>query len=281
MLHWILFTFAFIEVNSVQWDVFSTKTLYEWSHDVTILSRDNAEMLTTHNNELCEASHVNAVIRHGARNPSLKNIIKMNKLQEKLIASKPPDTATFINTWKNLYDKEKEKELVEKGIKEQFELGRRFARKFFQLLDSGREEDLVFISSSKSRAKDSSKYFYGGLSYIFSKLEKHENEIDDSLLRFYDDCRNYEWFVENNRTNLREFDNFHKTEEYIGVAKSIRRNLSLNTSLEPGKLCNQNILRGKYIYIQSTLVISTSLISNNRLSRSENLVPVLTWKSNR
>ena len=32
--------------------------------------------------------------------------------------------------------------------------------------------------------------------------------------------------------------------------------------------------------IQSTLVISTSLISNNRLYRSENLVPVWTWKSN-
>ena len=29
-----------------------------------------------------------------------------------------------------------------------------------------------------------------------------------------------------------------------------------------------------------TLVISTSLISNNRLSQSENLVPVLTLKSN-
>ena len=34
------------------------------------------------------------------------------------------------------------------------------------------------------------------------------------------------------------------------------------------------------LYIQSTLFISTSLISNNHLSRSENLVPVLTWKSN-
>ena len=32
--------------------------------------------------------------------------------------------------------------------------------------------------------------------------------------------------------------------------------------------------------LQLTLVILTSLISNNRLSRSENLVPVLTWKSN-
>ena len=36
------------------------------------------------------------------------------------------------------------------------------------------------------------------------------------------------------------------------------------------------------IHVQLTLVVSTSLmlISNNRLSPSENLVPVLTWKSN-
>ena len=31
------------------------------------------------------------------------------------------------------------------------------------------------------------------------------------------------------------------------------------------------------VKIQSNLVISNSLISNYRLSRSENLVPVLTW----
>ena len=33
------------------------------------------------------------------------------------------------------------------------------------------------------------------------------------------------------------------------------------------------------IHIQLTLVISTSLISSNRLSRSEILIPVLTWRS--
>ena len=33
-------------------------------------------------------------------------------------------------------------------------------------------------------------------------------------------------------------------------------------------------------HIQSALVISTSIISNNCFFRSENLVPVLTWKSN-
>ena len=40
-----------------------------------------------------------------------------------------------------------------------------------------------------------------------------------------------------------------------------------------------NICFRREIKIQSTLVISTSLISNTRLSRSENLVPVLTQRS--
>ena len=36
----------------------------------------------------------------------------------------------------------------------------------------------------------------------------------------------------------------------------------------------------EFAQVQLTLVISTSLISNNRLSRSENLVPAYTWKPN-
>ena len=36
----------------------------------------------------------------------------------------------------------------------------------------------------------------------------------------------------------------------------------------------------KIYIIQATIVIPILLILNNRLSRSENLVPVLTWKSN-
>ena len=39
-------------------------------------------------------------------------------------------------------------------------------------------------------------------------------------------------------------------------------------------------LRIVMMHVQSTLVVSTSVISNNRLSRRENLIPVLTQKSN-
>ena len=43
------------------------------------------------------------------------------------------------------------------------------------------------------------------------------------------------------------------------------------------KLPDNIIQTRQFKYIQSNLVISNSLISNYRLSRSENLIPVLTW----
>ena len=43
-------------------------------------------------------------------------------------------------------------------------------------------------------------------------------------------------------------------------------------------LCQAYDGDGNLFLIQSNLVISNSLISNYRLSRSENLVPVVTWK---
>ena len=46
--------------------------------------------------------------------------------------------------------------------------------------------------------------------------------------------------------------------------------------------CNRRtaLENGQQNHLQSTFVISTSFIPNNRLTRNENLIPVLTWKSN-
>ena len=50
-----------------------------------------------------------------------------------------------------------------------------------------------------------------------------------------------------------------------------------NTEDPVGKSSNDYLIIG--LNIQSTLVISTSVISNNRLSRRKNLVLVITQKS--
>ena len=62
------------------------------------------------------------------------------------------------------------------------------------------------------------------------------------------------------------------------IANSFFRALVRNNSKTSSS--NQSRARGTGIWnrdIQSNLVISNSLISNYRLSRSENLIPVLTW----
>ena len=61
---------------------------------------------------------------------------------------------------------------------------------------------------------------------------------------------------------------------YFRIFISIIKNVCYVYSLE---LFIEVILMNTLIIVQSNLVISNSLISNYRLSRSENLVPVLTW----
>ena len=80
-------------------------------------------------------------------------------------------------------------------------------------------------------------------------------------------------------------DNIHYSWLCISQSAEVLdiENRAMNNCSEPGlvvfRINETDPNQGTFL-IQSTLVISTSLISNNRLSRSENLVPVLTWKSN-
>ena len=70
--------------------------------------------------------------------------------------------------------------------------------------------------------------------------------------------------------------------EFIKFMKSYKNTnmtiaFSSEVSYNDRKTCyNTNPYNAIYNIIQSTLVISTSVISNNRLSRRENLIPVLT-----
>ena len=52
--------------------------------------------------------------------------------------------------------------------------------------------------------------------------------------------------------------------------------LLIDTQIPRTVNTNKSILSSGLLYIQSTLVISTSVISNNRLSRREILILVLT-----
>ncbi|XP_053393574.1 multiple inositol polyphosphate phosphatase 1-like [Mercenaria mercenaria] len=214
-----------------RWDVFASKTLYEWAHDVKTPVFANEYNHVGVGNTLCKAIHVNMVVRHGARNPTLKNMKKIKALHEKIVKSKKPSAFPELDNWSYRYNIEREGELVNKGITEQNELGSRTGARFQHMFDTNGKY-VKFVSSRKSRAKDSAKHFHGGLSdYIVNKIPTFDNEINNATMRFYDGCYNYENQVEDNITHFKQFHDFSKTPQFINIAKALKNRLGISFSL--------------------------------------------------
>lgn len=213
-----------------RWDVFSTKTLYEWAHDVKEPVFSNEYNHVGVGSTLCKAVHVNMVVRHGARNPTLKNMKKIKALHEKIMKSKDPTKFPELSNWKYKYDFEQGGELVSKGITEQNDLGARIGARFSHLFGTNGKY-VKFVSSRKSRAKDSAKHFHGGLSDILKTIPSLNTEINNETMRFYDGCYNYENQVEDNVTHFRQFHDFSKTPQFINIAKSLKNKLGVTFSL--------------------------------------------------
>lgn len=220
-----------------RWDVFSTKTLYEWAHDVTDVLFANEYNHVGVGTTLCKAIHLNMVVRHGARNPTLKNMKKIKKMYEKIKNSKDPSKFPELANWKYRYDFETEGELVAKGINEQFDLGTRVMARFQHLFETNGKY-IKFVSSRKSRAKDSAKYFQEGIHDYIKGIPSVQTEINNATMRFYDDCYNYEHQVEDNVTHFKEFHDFSKTPQFLNISKSLKNKLGVTFSVTAGlKYC--------------------------------------------
>lgn len=213
-----------------RWDVFATKTLYKWAHGDQTPVISNEYNHVGVGNTLCKAMHVNMVVRHGARYPTLKNLNKIKVLHEKIMKSKDPGKFPQLHNWAFRYNLTLEAELVSGGIAEQNDLGNRVGTRFHHLFDTNAQY-VRFVSSRKSRAKDSAKYFYNGLLDVIKKIPSFENEINNHTMRFYDGCYNYETQVEDNVTHFKQFHDFSKTPEFINIAKALRNKLGIEFSL--------------------------------------------------
>ncbi|XP_060586938.1 multiple inositol polyphosphate phosphatase 1-like [Ruditapes philippinarum] len=219
----LLIYFEFSQCDR-RWDVFSTKTLYEWANDVQMPVRNKHNELNV-DGTLCKAIHVNMVVRHGARNPTLKNMKYIKALHEKIVKAKDPTAFPELDNWKFRYDTDREGELVSKGITEQNDLGARTGARFHHLFDKNGKY-VKFVSSRKSRTKDSARHFHGGLSeYMTNKIPSFDNEVNNATMRFYDGCYNYEHQVEDNVTQFEQFHKFSKTPQFINIAKSLKSKL--------------------------------------------------------
>ncbi|KAM3592623.1 uncharacterized protein V6R79_022391 [Siganus canaliculatus] len=217
---------------------FGTKTRYEEvnPHLVRDVLWVNRSILRPPPSERCSPVHVTAVIRHGSRYPTAKNIRRIQKLSELVrteAAGGAEDWLQEIQThWENWYTEDMDGKLVAKGSAELRQLAARLSLLFPTLLTEENLSRMSLRSSSKHRCVRSIQAFQEGLQEHWGRTEvQYLHQVDDELMRFFERCRGYVEGVENNRTALQEVDKFKHGEEMEAVRRRMAERLGLHLHL--------------------------------------------------
>ncbi|XP_034050148.1 multiple inositol polyphosphate phosphatase 1b [Thalassophryne amazonica] len=209
---------------------FGTKTRYEDMNQQ--LLRDilfvNRSVLKAPAEQRCSPVHVTAVIRHGSRYPTQKNIRRIQSLAE-LVRTESP-TGSVLDHWVMWFTQDMDGQLVEKGRDDLRHLAKRLAILFPSLLmeENFRQRRISFLSSSKHRCLSSVEAFQQGLQQHWNQHDfVYSHKVDDELMRFFERCRYYVEGVENNHTALMEVEKFKHGEEMEGVRRRMANRLGL------------------------------------------------------
>ncbi|AWP18222.1 putative multiple inositol polyphosphate phosphatase 1 [Scophthalmus maximus] len=225
---------------------FGTKTRYEEvnPHLLRDTSSVDASVLRPPAAERCSPVHLTAVIRHGSRYPTVKNIRRIQKLSElvRTEASRGPAGSwlhDLQSRWEMWYTEDMDGQLVAKGRDDLRQLARRLAALFPSLLSQENVLDrrIRFRSSSKHRCVSSVEAFQEGLrgrghdgdgSGDSPEVTEFSHEVDDELMRFFERCRGYVEGVEKNRTATEEVEKFKHGAEMEEVRRRTEERLGLH-----------------------------------------------------
>ncbi|KAL2078357.1 hypothetical protein ACEWY4_026042 [Coilia grayii] len=184
----------------------------------------------------CRAIHLTAIIRHGTRYPTTKNIKRMKRFYS-LIVNESKGTYAWLrdikNNWEMWYTEDMDGKLVEKGRDDHRHLAMRLATSFPTLIsvDNFQGNRIKFITSSKHRCVDSVEAFQEGLQRRWHIQDtRYSQEINDSLMRFFDKCKKFIENVDNNKTALLEVDLFKSSDEMKNVQRRIAERLQISLS---------------------------------------------------
>ncbi|XP_024242219.1 multiple inositol polyphosphate phosphatase 1 isoform X1 [Oncorhynchus tshawytscha] len=179
------------------------------------------------------AIHVTAIIRHGTRYPSTKNIKMMQRLYD-LVLNEAMNTDKWLKEiktkWEMWYTDDMDGKLVEKGRDDHRHLAVRLATLFPSLIseENLRAHRIRFITSSKHRCVDSIVAFQEGLLNLWNVTEVGpSHKINDGLMRFFDQCQKFVEDVENNQTALEEVHLFKASAEMKRVQMKMADQLQM------------------------------------------------------
>ncbi|XP_059892921.1 multiple inositol polyphosphate phosphatase 1b [Gadus macrocephalus] len=214
---------------------FGTKGRYEEVNPYLLnnITLVNKSFLIPTSSEGCKPVHVTAIIRHGTRYPTVKNIKRMQRLYD-LVINEASNDETWLeeikSSWKMWYTDDMDGKLVEKGRDDHRYLAVRLSKLFPSLLSEAnlRHHRIRFQTSSKHRCVDSIEAFQQGLHKHWGLEEVwYRHEVNDKLMRFFEHCRGFVEAVENNKTALAEVKKFKEGREMGDVRRKMAQQLNV------------------------------------------------------
>ncbi|XP_026114832.1 multiple inositol polyphosphate phosphatase 1-like [Carassius auratus] len=180
----------------------------------------------------CNEIHLTAIIRHGTRYPSTKNIQKMREFYDFLMRNATSNLnglSEIKSQWKMWYTDEMDGRLVDKGRADHRHLAQRLIKWFPSLLteDNVRHGRVKLITSSKHRCMNSTIAFREGLMEGLGREVELEPAVNDALMRYFDQCERFVKEVENNKSALEEVKRFKEGPEMKSVMEKMADRLKL------------------------------------------------------
>ncbi|MGH0115490.1 UNVERIFIED_CONTAM: hypothetical protein FKN15_024820 [Acipenser sinensis] len=219
---------------------FGTKTRYEeinpyLLNDILFVNKTSLQL-----QQECTPVHISAVIRHGTRYPTAKNVKMMKDIHKIATKTKRRGLGLVddISHWDMWYNDTMDGQLVKKGRDDHMNLAFRLATAYPSLFteDSFRDCRMKFITSSKHRCVDSTRSFIEGLVMKYWKMQDWRKdvhcqlEVNDDLMRFFDKCERFVVDVEENKTALQQVDLFKTKPEVQGVVDKVASLLDVAAS---------------------------------------------------
>ncbi|KAM3606163.1 uncharacterized protein V6R79_011812 [Siganus canaliculatus] len=175
----------------------------------------------------CRQIHLTAIVRHGTRYPTSKNVKKMQKLYE-LVKNSAAEKQSWLREiqtqWRMWYTEDMDGRLVQKGVSDHKHLAVRLSKLFPTLISEQklRGGAIKFITSSKHRCVNSTLSFKAGLTELWHITDQEfDHTVNDALMRFFDTCTKFVQEVDNNPSALSEVDKFRQGPEMRRVQEKI------------------------------------------------------------
>ncbi|KAE8902446.1 hypothetical protein PF005_g12430 [Phytophthora fragariae] len=162
----------------------------------------------------CTPVQLNFAIRHGTRNPTMKDITRINSTHSRLLTAHKNGSVSWLKSWKNPYPEETAAWLADPGVRELIEIGQRLRARLSPLPVYYDANKFVFDHTWKIRTKQSAEAFAFGFFDGLQPVFYHSDPIgQDEVLRFYDNCPVFATQIDNNKSATVEHAKYRESEQ--------------------------------------------------------------------